>query len=44
MYEVLSNPAFARYKVPVLLACNKGDLGAKAHTIEFVRKKLEKEM
>eukprot|EP00873_Tetraselmis_striata_P008116 jgi/Tetstr1/428380/TSEL_018414.t1 len=44
MYEVLSHPALARARVPLLLACNKSDLGAKAHTIEFVRKKLEKEI
>jgi signal recognition particle receptor subunit beta len=44
LYEVLSQPALARRRVPVLLACNKQDMGSKAHTLEFVRKRLEKEI
>eukprot|EP00951_Prasinocladus_malaysianus_P007038 scaffold50307_cov56-Prasinocladus_malaysianus.AAC.1 len=44
LYDVLSHPALSRGRVPVLVACNKSDLGAKAHTIEFIRKKLEKEV
>lgn len=30
--------------MPVLLACNKSDVGVKAHTPEFIRKMLEKEL
>jgi signal recognition particle receptor subunit beta len=30
--------------VPVLLACNKQDMGSKAHTLEFIRKRLEREL
>jgi len=28
----------------VLLACNKADAGLKAHTVDFIRKRLEKEI
>jgi hypothetical protein len=28
----------------VLLACNKQDMGSKAHTVEFIRKRLEREL
>ena len=28
--------------MPVLLLANKADLGAKAHSVEFIRKRLEK--
>jgi len=44
LYEVLSNPTVVRARVPLLLGCNKCDLGAKAHTVEFIKKKLEKEI
>lgn len=44
LYEVLSHPALARRRVPLLLACNKQDMGTKAHTVEFIRKRLEKEL
>lgn len=44
LYEVLSQPALARHRAPVLLACNKQDLGSKAHTVDFIRKRLEKEI
>jgi hypothetical protein len=33
-----------RRGVPLLLFCNKGDEGVRAHTSEFVRKRLEKEL
>ena len=42
--QVLSNPTVHNRRLPVLLACNKADLGAKAHTTDFVRKRLEKEL
>ena len=44
LYDLLSHPAVAKRKLPVLLACNKADQGTKAHTVEFVRKRLEKEI
>ena len=44
LYEVLTHPAVRKRRVPVLLACNKADHGAKAHTVDFIRKRLEKEM
>ena len=28
----------------MLLACNKADAGAKAHTVDFIRKRIEKEI
>ncbi|KAK9813463.1 hypothetical protein WJX73_000210 [Symbiochloris irregularis] len=44
LYEVITNLAAARRKPPILLACNKSDLGAKAHTSDFIRKRIEKEV
>ncbi|KAI7841678.1 hypothetical protein COHA_004545 [Chlorella ohadii] len=44
LYEVLSQPALARRRTPVLLACNKQDMGSKAHTVDFIRKRLEREL
>ena len=44
LYEVLSHAAVARRRLPVLLAVNKTDQGAACHSVEFVRKRLEKEM
>lgn len=42
LYEVLAHPLLSKRRMPVLLACNKVDCGAKAHTSEFIRKRLEK--
>ena len=42
--QVLGSAAVQRHTTRVLLACNKADLGARAHTPEFVRKRLEKEL
>jgi signal recognition particle receptor subunit beta len=42
LYQVLAHPVVCRRRVPVLLACNKADCGAKAHTPDFIRKRLEK--
>ena len=42
--EVLVHPIVRKRRIPVLIACNKSDEGAKAHTVEFVRKRLEREM
>jgi signal recognition particle receptor subunit beta len=44
LFEVLSAPSLARRRVPLLLACNKQDMGSKAHTVDFIRKRLEKEL
>ena len=43
LYDVLGNPTVQKSRVPVLVACNKMDLSS-AHTAEFTRKRLEKEM
>lgn len=44
LYDVLTHPVIAGRRLPVLLACNKADAGAKAHTVDFIRKRLEKEI
>ena len=44
LYEVLSHSSVMRRRTPLLLACNKSDLGARAHTVDYVRKRLEKEI
>jgi signal recognition particle receptor subunit beta len=43
LYDVLGNPTVQKGRVPLLVACNKMDLSS-AHTAEFTRKRLEKEM
>ena len=44
LYDVITHPVIAGRRLPVLLACNKADAGAKAHTVDFIRKRLEKEI
>ncbi len=44
LYDLLAHPAVAKRRLPVLLACNKMDMGAKAHTVHFIQKRLEKEI
>ncbi|KAL3161410.1 hypothetical protein ABBQ32_010300 [Trebouxia sp. C0010 RCD-2024] len=44
LLEVLVHPTVRRRRIPVLIACNKSDEGAKAHTVDFVRKRLEREI
>lgn len=44
LYDVITHPVIAGRRVPVLLACNKADAGVKAHTVDFIRKRLEKEI
>ena len=44
LYEALSHAVVARRRLPLLLAVNKADQGAACHSVEFVRKRLEKEM
>lgn len=42
--QVISDPTVQKKAVPVLLVCNKTDEGARAHTADFIRKRLEKEL
>ncbi|CAD7701326.1 unnamed protein product [Ostreobium quekettii] len=44
LFDLLSHPVFCSHHLPLLLACNKADLGAKAHTDTFIVKLLEKEI
>ncbi|CAI5971342.1 unnamed protein product [Closterium sp. NIES-65] len=43
LYELLSSAAVQRRRVPLLLACNKMEK-VTAHSVEFIRKQLEKEI
>jgi signal recognition particle receptor subunit beta len=44
LYEVLTHPGVARSRVPILIACNKMDLEMEAHSVDFIRKTLEKQL
>ncbi|CAG9464820.1 unnamed protein product [Pedinophyceae sp. YPF-701] len=44
LMAVLGHAAVARRRVPVLVACSMQDLGLKAHSLEFIRKRMEKEI
>lgn len=44
LYEVLVNPYFQRQRIPILVACNKADLEEEAHSVEFIRKTLDKQL
>jgi signal recognition particle receptor subunit beta len=44
LYEVLSHPAVSRRRVPILIACNKMDLELEAHSAEFIKRTLEKQL
>ena len=37
LFEVLTNASVAGRRVPVLIACNKMDLEAQAHSLDFIR-------
>ncbi|EFJ29064.1 SRP receptor, beta subunit [Selaginella moellendorffii] len=43
LYEVLSKPLVVKRKLPVLIVCNKCDK-VTAHSVDFIRKQLEKEL
>lgn len=43
LYDILTNANVVKKKIPVLLCCNKTDK-LTAHTKEFIRKQMEKEM
>lgn len=42
--QVLTYPAVYKRRLPLLLACNKADQGARAHTVDFLRRRLEREV
>ena len=42
LYDVLASKAVSGRQMPVLLLANKADCGSKAHSAEFIRKRLEK--
>lgn len=44
LVDVLTNPHVARRRPPILMVCTRGDAGVRAHTCDFVRKMLEKEI
>ncbi|EFJ49222.1 hypothetical protein VOLCADRAFT_80798 [Volvox carteri f. nagariensis] len=44
LFEVLTHPAVARRRLPVLLACNKADLETQAHSVDFCRRTIEKQL
>lgn len=44
LYDVLTHPAVIGRRLPIFLACNKSDMGVKAHSVDFIRKRLEKEL
>ncbi|KAK4787976.1 hypothetical protein SAY86_019295 [Trapa natans] len=43
LYEILTNASVVKKKIPVLLLCNKTDK-VTAHTKDFIRKQMEKEI
>ncbi len=42
VYRLLTSPVIRGRGIPILVACNKADCGAKAHSTEFIRKRTEK--
>jgi signal recognition particle receptor subunit beta len=44
LYELLTNAALSKQRTPLLLACNKADLEEEAHSTEFIRKTLERQL
>lgn len=44
LYDVLSSADFARRRLPLLIACNKSDLELDAHSADFVRRTLERQL
>jgi signal recognition particle receptor subunit beta len=44
LYEVLFHPSVAARRVPLLIACNKMDLEDQAHSVDFIRRTLEKQL
>ncbi|GFH07205.1 uncharacterized protein HaLaN_01973 [Haematococcus lacustris] len=44
LFEVLTHPSVCRRRVPLLLACNKSDLDTQAHSLDFVRRTIERQL
>jgi signal recognition particle receptor subunit beta len=44
LYDILSNGFFAKRRLPLLVACNKSDLDMDAHSADFVRRTLERQL
>jgi signal recognition particle receptor subunit beta len=44
LYELLTNPTFFKRRVPLLIACNKADMEEEAHTVDWIKKTLEKQL
>lgn len=44
LWALISHPQFSSRRVPLLIACNKYDLGTKAHTDSFIEKRLQREI
>lgn len=44
MFRLLTSPVVRGRGLPILVACNKSDGGAKAHTVDFIRKRMEKDI
>lgn len=44
LYEVLTHPVVQRARTPILIACNKMDLEMEAHSVDFIRKTLERQL
>ncbi|GMH44223.1 hypothetical protein BSKO_12157 [Bryopsis sp. KO-2023] len=44
LWTVISHPQFSSRRVPLLIACNKYDLGTRAHTDGFIEKRLQREI
>mmetsp|Transcript_20990 Transcript_20990/g.45978 ORF Transcript_20990/g.45978 Transcript_20990/m.45978 type:complete len:258 (-) Transcript_20990:675-1448(-) len=44
LFEVLTHPSVAKRRVPILLACNKMDLETQAHSVDFIKRTLEKQL
>ena len=44
LYEVLINPNFQKQRVPLLIACNKADLEEETHSVDFIKRTLERQL
>lgn len=44
LFQVLTNTSVYKRRLPILLACNKMDLETQAHSIDFVRRTIEKQL
>lgn len=44
LFEVLTHAAVVRRRTPILIACNKMDLETQAHSVDFIRRTLERQL